>query len=285
MTAAGSALYLDFDNVFSGLMQLDPEVAFRWAEQPARWLATLKHTHTVDHPRRWLVLRCYLNPAGVVPPWHPNQAKAGVPFSQFRQAFVRAGFDVVDCPRVVGRKNSADIRMVIDAVDSLGAKVRYGEYVIASGDSDMGPLLVRLRADDRRTTVISSVAAASGYGAAADRFIDGAQLLDLVRNDPASSLGTPEEPLPTPTPPIPAQFRSMVVKRYRASAGPLHLATLGQELRREFGESIDATKWFGFGTCTRAIRSLQLPGAELAGVHLWDTRRHPAPAAVSAGRG
>jgi hypothetical protein len=61
-----SALYLDFDNVFSGLLAQAPAIAMKFAEDPGGWLDSLAKGFTGDKPRRWLVLRCYLNPAGAV---------------------------------------------------------------------------------------------------------------------------------------------------------------------------------------------------------------------------
>ena len=113
-----AAIYVDFDNVFGGLFKLDPEAAIQFASDPGSWLARLSTTLTVEAPRRWLVLRCYLNPAG----WVTHVDAAGEParlyFSRFRPAFVRAGFEVIDCPRYNATKNGADIRIVVDAVDA-----------------------------------------------------------------------------------------------------------------------------------------------------------------------
>src|SRR5689334_2004247 len=153
MEPVRSALYLDFDNVFGGLLKLDPKLAMRYAEEPQLWLSRLASGTQDEQPRRWLVLRCYMNPAGWVP--HPDNEGGRLYFSRFRPYFTDAGFEVVDCPRLSHTKNGADIRLVIDAVEALSADVRYDEFVIASGDSDMTPLLVRLRASDRRTTILS----------------------------------------------------------------------------------------------------------------------------------
>src|SRR4051812_20213287 len=87
MRRVRAALYLDFDNVFGGLLQLDPEAAIQFAEDPSCWLDRLTSSLTVDGHRRWLILRCYMNPAGWVPHPDPN---AGVPklfFSRFRPIF------------------------------------------------------------------------------------------------------------------------------------------------------------------------------------------------------
>ena len=134
-----AALYLDFDNVFTGLRQLDPGAAIRFAEEPGAWLERLASSATVARPRRWLILRCYMNPAGFVSDG-PGQR---IYFSRFRPFFTGAGFDVIDCPRLTHTKNAADIRLVLDAVDALRAEVTYEEYVIASGalryDAASGP--------------------------------------------------------------------------------------------------------------------------------------------------
>ncbi|MFD0580349.1 hypothetical protein [Dactylosporangium darangshiense] len=70
-----AAFFLDFDNVFSGLFKLDPEVAVLFATEPGDWLRRLATTLTADAPRRWLILRCYLNPAG----WVNHRDAAGSP--------------------------------------------------------------------------------------------------------------------------------------------------------------------------------------------------------------
>src|SRR4051794_40379730 len=172
-----SVLYLDFDNVFGALAKLDPRIALSFAEQPREWLRRLAAGQEASL-RRWLVLRCYMNPAGWIP--HPQNSGARLYFSRFRPPFTHAGFEVVDCPRLSQTKNGADIRLVIDAVEALRADVRYEEFVIASGDSDMTPLIVRLRASDRRVTLLSPSDSAVVLGAVADRLIGGEELLELL---------------------------------------------------------------------------------------------------------
>jgi hypothetical protein len=41
MDSVRSVLYLDFDNVFSGLLKLDPKLAMRFVEEPQVWLKGL----------------------------------------------------------------------------------------------------------------------------------------------------------------------------------------------------------------------------------------------------
>lgn len=295
MIRVRAALYLDFDNVFSGLLKLDPDVAIQFAENPGSWLTRLSTSLTVDGPRRWLVLRCYMNPAGWVPHPDPEAGVARLYFSRFRPFFTSAGFEVIDCPRLTHTKNAADIRLVVDAVDALSAEPAYDEFVIASGDSDMTPLLVRLRAGDRRTTIVSPSDAADAFTAVADRLVDGQQVLELVQGEQIDPDDEAEVANFTELPSIPdrnvpmsgderpdrdeafERFRTIVTERYVAASGPLNLASLAYELRRELGRSIDDTRWFGFGGFARSLESLELPNMRLSQHLLWDGSRHETP--------
>ncbi|KFB73698.1 MAG: hypothetical protein AW09_001037 [Candidatus Accumulibacter phosphatis] len=63
-----SALFVDFDNVYSGLRRLDPGTADQFARTPTAWMNWLIDSLELPAPtwpgarRRILVRRCYLNP-------------------------------------------------------------------------------------------------------------------------------------------------------------------------------------------------------------------------------
>lgn len=302
MTVVRTALYLDFDNVFSGLLELDPDAAIQFAEEPGAWLTRLATALSVDEPRRWLVLRCYMNPGGSVPHPDPDAAVTRLYFSRYRPAFARAGFEVIDCPRLTHTKNGADIRLVVDAVDALRAEVAYDEFVIASGDSDMTPLLVRLRTAGRRTTIVSPSDAADAFTAVADRLINGQQVLQLVQGeqiDLADEPGVAEvADLVAIVGPIEHEvqeegagreealerFRAIVTDRYGAASEPINLGSLAHELREELGRSIDDTNWFGFGGFARSLHSLDLPRMRMSQHYLWEAGRHEEPDLTGTGR-
>jgi hypothetical protein len=284
-----AALYLDFDNVFSGLFKLDPDVAIQFAEHPGVWLRRLASTAQIgEAPRRWLVLRCYLNPAG----WVSHRDAGGEParlyFSRFRPSFVRAGFEVIDCPRYSATKNGADIRIVVDAVDALAADPTYEEFVIASGDSDMTPLLQRLRRSDRRTMIVSPADAAEAYTSIADQVINSQNLLALVQGEPvdldddgdvdpafeADGEATGPDAAPVDQNQAYESFRVIVEAEYAGTPWPLNKATLAHRLRRELGRAIIDTNWFGLGSFTRAVESLELPNVRMSEHLLWDDSRH-----------
>jgi uncharacterized protein (TIGR00288 family) len=62
-----------------------------------------------------------------------------------------AAFELIEIPHVsYSGKNSADIRLVVDALDLCYAKAHVGVFVIVSGDSDFSPLVSKLRENDKR---------------------------------------------------------------------------------------------------------------------------------------
>ncbi|REE98270.1 NYN domain-containing protein [Thermomonospora umbrina] len=284
-----TALYLDFDNVFTGLFRLDPAAAIQFASEPGVWLHRLSTTLSGHSTRRWLVLRCYLNPSGWVGHRDAEGEPARLYFSRFRPSFVRAGFEVIDCPRYNATKNGADIRIVVDAVDALSADTVYEEFVIASGDSDMTPLLQRLRRSDRRTMIVSPADTAEAFSSIADLILDSQQLLALVQGEPvdvddeadaavAAEFGdTPEDVEPVDQDQAYEAFRTRVVAEYEKATAPLVMATLAHELRAELGAAISATNWFGYGAFARAVGSLKLPDLQMSQHQLWDETRHSPP--------
>jgi hypothetical protein len=176
------ALYVDFDNVYIGLRRLDPAAAEEFAGSPTRWLTGLERGSDVEGPftRRFLVRSCYLNPTA---------------FGQFRPNFTRAGFRVVDCPSLTQQgKSSADINLVLDAVDALSGPTRYDEFVILSADADFTPLALRFRAEDRRVTIVTASPAASAYRAVADTVITADELAEMVRPATTGEPPQPDEP-------------------------------------------------------------------------------------------
>jgi hypothetical protein len=185
--------------------------------------------------------------------------------------------------------------MVVDAVDALTVVPAYQEFVIASGDSDMTPLLVRLRAASRYTTIVSPSDAADAFTAVADRLIDAQQFLQLMQDDtdevydppPSSITSDPETAAEEPSEPAArlgafAQFHEAVNDRYAAAEAALNLASLAHELRAEFGKVIDETAWFGFGSFIGALRALSLDGMELSQHMMWDSTRHHPPSPTAA---
>lgn len=71
-------------------------------------------------------------------------------YSKFKKAMHEAAFELIDIPHVrMSGKNSADIRMVVDALDLCYTKSHVDTFVIISGDSDFSPLVSKLRENNK----------------------------------------------------------------------------------------------------------------------------------------
>jgi uncharacterized protein (TIGR00288 family) len=71
-------------------------------------------------------------------------------YREFKAAMHQAGFELIEIPHVSqSGKNSADIRMVVDALDLCYTKTHVDTFVIISGDSDFSPLVSKLRENNK----------------------------------------------------------------------------------------------------------------------------------------
>ncbi len=71
-------------------------------------------------------------------------------YKGFKAAMHEASFELIEIPHVrMSGKNSADIRMVVDALDLCYTKAHVDTFVIISGDSDFSPLVSKLRENNK----------------------------------------------------------------------------------------------------------------------------------------
>jgi uncharacterized protein (TIGR00288 family) len=71
-------------------------------------------------------------------------------YRDFKKAMHEASFELIEIPHVrMSGKNSADIRMVVDALDLCYTKSHVDTFVIVSGDSDFSPLVSKLRENNK----------------------------------------------------------------------------------------------------------------------------------------
>ncbi|SMF44628.1 Uncharacterized conserved protein, LabA/DUF88 family [Tistlia consotensis] len=268
-----AALFVDFDNVYSSLRERDGQAAESFAQFPLAWLNWFEagrhgagepagpEAAPAAPPRRVLLRRCYLNPAA---------------FWRQRAGFVQAGFHVVDCPSLTyGGKNSADIQMALDIVEALAHETRFDEFLLLSGDADFAPVLLRLRAHDRRTTILASEQVAPALRASADvvvpleRFVVEALGLERGQGEPPSQ----EELL--------AFLRETVTKAPK----PVLLSQLGGQALRRFGESPRELRWFGHGSLSRLIEEMLAPTIAVADRYAYAPEQHEAPQRASSPAG
>jgi uncharacterized protein (TIGR00288 family) len=122
-------------------------------------------------------------------------------YKEFKRGLHEAAFELIEIPHVrQSGKNSADIRMVVDALDLCYTKQHLDTFVILSGDSDFSPLVSKLR-ENAKTVVGVGVKNSSS-----DLFINNCDQFiyydDLVREKPERTGGRPRRkiaPKPEPT--------------------------------------------------------------------------------------
>jgi uncharacterized LabA/DUF88 family protein len=105
-------------------------------------------------------------------------------YKEFKTTMHAAAFELIEIPhRGQSGKNSADIRMVVDALDLCYTKQHVDTFVIVSGDSDFSPLVSKLR-ENAKTVIGVGVKNSSSdlLIANCDEFI---YYDDLVREDEA----------------------------------------------------------------------------------------------------
>jgi uncharacterized protein (TIGR00288 family) len=109
-------------------------------------------------------------------------------YKEFKATMHEAAFELIEIPHLrQSGKNSADIRMVVDALDLCYTKSHVDTFVILSGDSDFSPLVSKLRENNKHVIGIGVKDSTSDLlSANCDEFIF---YDDLVRGFTESSYG------------------------------------------------------------------------------------------------
>jgi hypothetical protein len=261
-----TTVFVDYDNVYLSLKRKNEEAAKRFSKDAARWIREIESgrmmTPTngpdVNRPRRIVINRCYGNP---VP--RRNQSDNSTDMSSFpfvRHHFLRAGFEVIDCPPLTAQlKNSADIRMVMDVRDILTHDTYFDEFVILSGDADFTPVLHRLRSHARRTVIYSNDNTAAPYTAICDAEIRESDFLSLLLEGqiPARAEAAQVEQRMEPQAALPSSasleaarrdILAEVVAVVRATNHPVPLEALADRAVRTLGyDKTVGSAWGGIG--------------------------------------
>ena len=123
-------------------------------------------------------------------------------YKDFKRGLHEAAFEMIEIPHVrQSGKNSADIRMVVDALDLCYTKGHVDTFAIISGDSDFSPLVSKLR-ENAKTVIGVGV-----KNSTSDLFINNCDEFiyydDLVRDQPrrrsSSSRGGGTRTKPAPS--------------------------------------------------------------------------------------
>ena len=278
-----AAMFVDFDNVYTGLMALDPAAAKRFAEDPKHWTEALADGSTGEDSRRFLIRNCYLNP---------------VVYSRYRPYWTRAGFRVIDCPSLTQRgKSSTDINLVLDAMDALSGSGGVEEFFIASADADFTSLIQRFRAADRMTTVIAAGAVAFAYREMADHVVESHDFVAILN-------GTTVEPIHTVEASSPKQQHVPAAAKVKTKATSPAVREVLAFVRNAPGPVVGAlvahraltadpslkTDWGGFGKFGTWVAQIgqNVEYSPARGGWVWDAKRFsaedlPAPADAQPG--
>ena len=118
-------------------------------------------------------------------------------YKSFKAAMHEAAFELIEIPHVrMSGKNSADIRMVVDALDLCYTKSHVDTFVIISGDSDFSPLVSKLRENNKVVIGVGVKNSTSDLLIAnCDEFI---YYDDLVREKPARKRAAAKKSAPKP---------------------------------------------------------------------------------------
>lgn len=109
-------------------------------------------------------------------------------FESYKRPLHEAGVELTDMPSSTSRgKNSADIKMVVDAMELSYTKPHIDTFALVSGDSDFSPLVGKLRENNRHIIGLGVKASTSRILlSACDEFI---YYDDLVRGQKKRSTG------------------------------------------------------------------------------------------------
>ena len=269
-----SVVFVDYDNIYLSLKRKNEEAARRFAKDAGGWLRGIETGRLItstqgislDGPRRIVLNRCYGNPS---PRRNPNDNSTDMnSFPFVRHHFLRAGFEVVDCPPLTAQlKNSADIKMVMDVLDFLKHQTYFDEFVLLSGDADFTPVLHRLRAHARRTVVYANDHTATPYTAISDGEVREADLINLLMEGRIASGQAQPAGLIEADQPTAAQLEQLANKimadvagTVQAAGQPVPLEALADRAVRTLGhERTIGTNWAGAGTF-RDLLSRRLSG-------------------------
>jgi hypothetical protein len=265
-------VFVDYDNIYLSLKRKSEDAAKRFAKDAGLWLREIESGRLISSstganfnvPRRIVMTRCYGNP---VPRRNSNDNSTDMnSFPFVRHHFLRAGFEVIDCPPLTAQlKNSADIRMVMDVRDVLNHDTRFDEFILLSGDADFTPVLHRLRAHARRTVVFANDHTAAPYTAIADGEVRESDLIALLLEGRISDESEPRVaelrgPSTAELEVLRKEIVAEVVASVRAAAQPVPLEALADRAVRALGhDKTVGSAWGGAGSF-RDLLAKGLPG-------------------------
>jgi uncharacterized protein (TIGR00288 family) len=167
--------------------------------------------------------------------------------------FHAQGVEMIDIPQTkVSGKNSADIRMVVDALDLCYSKDHIDVFALISGDSDFSPLVSKLKENNKRVIGCGVKASTSDLLIAnCDEFL---YYDDLIRTAKKTKVAKQKTKTEDKKQEGIDRFLE-VLQSVEQDYDPLWGSTLKQAIRRVYpGFSED---YYGYGCFTDLLKDLQ----------------------------
>ncbi|MDL5158468.1 PIN domain-containing protein [Actinomycetospora termitidis] len=185
-------------------------------------------------------------------------------FDDDRRLLARAQVELIDIPQRLGgsRKNSADIKMAVDAIEIAYERSWVTTFAIGTGDSDFTPLVHKLRELDKRVIGIGVASSTSRLlPPACDEFLYYDRLVEAAptaAEEPAPAVGKTAEPAETDGTPDDEAVDRLVTRTLsglaRRGDGPVLASRLKRAILRQDPTFDEAEHGFrGFGELLRHL--------------------------------
>jgi uncharacterized LabA/DUF88 family protein len=182
-------------------------------------------------------------------------------FADARQQLTRSHVELIEIPQRMGasRKNAADIKMAVDAIELAFERDYVTTFVICSGDSDFTPLVHKLRELNKKVIGVGVKASTSALlPPACDEFLfyenlDGVEPT-LVREPPSEREEVGEEPAPE----LASLITTTLSGLLRSSGGEVLASSLKRALLRKDSTFSEAD--YGFRAFGELLNHLESQG-------------------------
>lgn len=168
------------------------------------------------------------------------------------------GVELIDIPQSkMSGKNSADIRMVVDALDLCYSKNHIDTFALLSGDSDFSPLVSKLKENNRRVIGCGVKSSTSDLLIAnCDEFL---YYDDLIRTAKKAAAPTPKKDKTEDDKKQEVSDRVLeIVRSVEQDYDPLWGSTLKQAIRRVYPGFSES--YYGYGSFSDLLEDLKAKG-------------------------
>jgi len=176
-------------------------------------------------------------------------------FADYKRQLHEAGLELIEIPRrAMTGKNSADIRLCVDAMDLCYSKEHIDTFVIVSGDSDFSPLVAKLKENGKRVIGLAMRKSTSELLVnSCDEFIF---YEDLEESQAPEGLKGAE--IPASKQEVFTLLLDTLVALRRESSGPLYSSMIKDTMKRKQPSFVESA--YGYRTFSDLLEDAQTTG-------------------------